>query len=206
MKRENKALWNLGNNNDDIRVLTNNNPDIYAFKREKEDDKIFAIFNLTDQNKTIVPVGESFIGSYTDVFTKDTLTLSQGSEIILEPWGYYIYEGFDELTNVNEDENIRHNYSLSQNYPNPFNPTTTIKYTIAAKDKSRKTKDKTESREVKLTVYDIIGREIATLVNQKQRPGNYKIAFNGSNYPSGVYFYKIIIGDYSDVKKMMLMK
>jgi hypothetical protein len=59
---------------------------------------------------------------------------------------------------------------------------------------------------VKLQVYDIRGRKVATLINEKQKPGNYQVQFNGSNYPSGVYFYRILVGDYSEVKKMTLMK
>jgi hypothetical protein len=94
------------------------------------------------------------------------------------------------------------NYSLSQNYPNPFNPTTTIKYSIPVKVKSERSKVKN----VTLVVYDILGREVATLVNEKQKPGNYEVIFDASNYPSGVYFYRLQAGDYSNVKKLILLK
>lgn len=85
-------------------------------------------------------------------------------------------------------------YRLYQNYPNPFNPKTTIDYEIYNYD------------DVKLVVYDIRGREISTLVNEKQRPGFYKIEFVPKNLSSGVYFYRIISGDFTDTKKLVYLK
>lgn len=85
-------------------------------------------------------------------------------------------------------------YSLSQNYPNPFNPVTSIKYSIPKQSL------------VRLVVYDILGREITTLVNEMKQPGNYNVSFDASGYASGVYFYRIQAGDFTDVKKMVLIK
>lgn len=85
-------------------------------------------------------------------------------------------------------------YRLYQNYPNPFNPKTTIEYEIYNYD------------DVKLVVYDIRGREISNLVNEKQRPGFYKIEFVPQNLSSGVYFYRIISGDFTDTKKLVHLK
>ncbi len=85
-------------------------------------------------------------------------------------------------------------FELAQNYPNPFNPTTTINYSIA------------KEQVVTLKVYDMLGREVAELVNAKQAPGNYKVNFNASGLTSGVYFYKLQSGDFVNVKKMTLMK
>ena len=89
-------------------------------------------------------------------------------------------------------------FSLSQNYPNPFNPSTKIKFEIE--------EDKGQKLEVRLVVYDILGREIATLVNDKLSPGTYEVKWNGSDYASGVYFYKLISGDYTETKKLILLK
>ena len=85
-------------------------------------------------------------------------------------------------------------YYLSQNYPNPFNPSTMINYEIP------------KSSFVTLKVYDILGREIATLINEEKPTGSYKITFNASKYSSGVYFYKLSAGNYTQVKKMVLIK
>jgi len=85
-------------------------------------------------------------------------------------------------------------YYLSQNYPNPFNPATVISYNLKVKS------------DVKLIIYDILGREIETLVNMRQDAGLYAITFDASNLPSGIYFYKLDTGFYSQVKKMVFLK
>jgi photosystem II stability/assembly factor-like uncharacterized protein len=89
---------------------------------------------------------------------------------------------------------IPNNFNLSQNYPNPFNPTTSIKYQVES------------SKHIKLVVYDILGKEIATLVNEKQSPGVYEVSWNASAFPSGIYFYKLTAGDFSETKKMLMIK
>ena len=85
-------------------------------------------------------------------------------------------------------------FILNQNYPKPFNPTTNIKYSI------------TKSGLVTLKIYNVLGQEVATLVNQDQRPGNYVVDFNASNLASGVYMYRLESGNYSLTKKMVLLK
>jgi len=90
-------------------------------------------------------------------------------------------------------------FELLQNYPNPFNPSTTIKYSIPDVVNEN-------FRSVKISVYDILGREIAVLVNKSQKPGFYKVNFDASDLTSGLYFYRISAGTFVDVKKMMLLK
>ena len=85
-------------------------------------------------------------------------------------------------------------YILFQNSPNPFNPSTKIKFDIP------------KSSYVKLIVYDVLGREIKTLVNENLNAGSYDVNWNGSDYSSGVYIYKLVAGDFVDVKKMVLIK
>ncbi len=90
---------------------------------------------------------------------------------------------------------------MYQNYPNPFNPTTKIKYSIPASQNPSKGGTLTQ-----LIVYDLLGRDVATLVNKVQQPGNYEVTFNGSGLASGVYFYRLKAGEFSDTKKLILMK
>ena len=85
-------------------------------------------------------------------------------------------------------------YSIGQNYPNPFNPVTKITYTLP------------KTGNVLLKVYDILGREVTTLVNEVKQPGIYNVEFNASNYASGVYFYSITVNDYTAIKKMVVVK
>ena len=107
----------------------------------------------------------------------------------LNSYSYKVAVNVDEATSINDMF-----YSLSQNYPNPFNPNTTISYTLL------------QSGLVKLKVYDILGKEMAVLVNEEQSTGNHKIEFNGTNLPSGVYFYRLTTGDFTDTKKLILLK
>ena len=104
------------------------------------------------------------------------------------------YDGENLPVGITNTNGIANTYSLSQNFPNPFNPTTTIKFSLP------------KDGLVKLVVYDVLGKEVATLVNDEQTKGNYQVTFNASKLTSGVYFYKITSGDFSDVKKMLLVK
>ena len=92
-------------------------------------------------------------------------------------------------------------FSLRQNYPNPFNPVTKIQYSIPAANSTF-----AGGQVVSLKVYDILGRLISTLVNQKQSPGNYEVEFSAEELNSGIYFYELKTGSNKTVKKMMLIK
>jgi photosystem II stability/assembly factor-like uncharacterized protein len=92
-------------------------------------------------------------------------------------------------------------YTLKQNYPNPFNPTTNIKFDIPENGKW-----KMENNIVSLKIYDILGKEMETLVNEKLKPGTYDVIWDASQYPSGVYFYRLITDGFSETKKMILVK
>ena len=132
-----------------------------------------------------------------------------------------IREGRDELleavlnyniTNVNYKKNseMPNNFALSQNYPNPFNPSTTIKYHLPANVKSEEANrfipSGVEGDLIQLKVYDILGREVATLVNQKQKPGYYEVTWDTNKQPSGIYFYQLTAGNFVKTRKMVLLK
>jgi photosystem II stability/assembly factor-like uncharacterized protein len=103
--------------------------------------------------------------------------------------------GGNQFTGVlSGEEKIPSGYLLEQNYPNPFNPVTNIKFQLP------------NARFVKLAVFDMLGEELETLVNEELNAGTYKADWNATDYPSGVYFYKIYTGDYTETKKMMLVK
>jgi hypothetical protein len=98
------------------------------------------------------------------------------------------------ISGVGNNVNVVNQYELSQNYPNPFNPTTTIEYNLLLKG------------EVKLTVYDAVGKEVAKLDLGLQQAGKNSVVFNASTLGSGVYFYKLQSGEFTDTKKMFLLK
>ncbi len=100
------------------------------------------------------------------------------------------------LSNVNNDLdiNLPKRLKLFQNYPNPFNPTTQISYALP------------DAGYVTLKIYDVLGREVATLVEEFKEAGYYEVEFNGSSLSSGVYFYKLTAGSYASVKKLLITK
>ncbi|MDD5361405.1 MAG: T9SS type A sorting domain-containing protein [Ignavibacteria bacterium] len=100
----------------------------------------------------------------------------------------------DIISVKNISSEIPEKYSLSQNFPNPFNPSTTIKYQI------------TKNETVSLKVFDILGIEVATLVNEKQSPGTYQVNWSAGNLSSGIYFYRLRAGSFTDTKRMTLVK
>jgi hypothetical protein len=97
-------------------------------------------------------------------------------------------------------------FSLEQNYPNPFNPTSKIKYSIADVIANPAEIGMKQSQFVTLKIYDVLGNEVATLVNEQKPAGTYEVEFDGTGFPSGVYFYQLKAGDYINTKKMILMK
>jgi hypothetical protein len=98
------------------------------------------------------------------------------------------------LTDINSENNQISNYTLNQNYPNPFNPSTTISFAISKTDK------------VSLKVYDVLGNNVQTILNDNLGPGNYNTIFDASNLSSGIYYYTLMTSSYSETKKMIFLK
>jgi hypothetical protein len=106
------------------------------------------------------------------------------------------YVGPRILTSVREEQTaeLPNGYSLSQNYPNPFNPSTTIKYSVP------------ERSRVTLTIYGILGNEIETLINEEKEAGSYAVTWSNQRLATGVYFYRLTAGKYTQTRKMMLVR
>ncbi len=100
----------------------------------------------------------------------------------------------ESITSVDQNKNTPSKFELMQNYPNPFNPSTTIKYQIP------------EAGMVTIKVYNILGQEVATLVNGMKNSGSYEVNFNANNLASGIYVYRLQAGDFLQTKKMLLLK
>ena len=104
------------------------------------------------------------------------------------------------VTSLSSLEELPKEFHLEQNYPNPFNPTTTIKYSIPSVGTRH------ALSLLQLKIYDVLGREVATLVNEEQSAGNYEVIFDGTDLPSGTYYYKLKSGTFSEIKKCILIK
>ncbi len=119
--------------------------------------------------------------------------ISSGAGNLLTPNAVVIREN-NAVSVSGSGNSFINNYILEQNYPNPFNPGTIISFSIP------------NSEFTQLKIYDALGIEINSLVNEYKQSGNYDIEFNAENLPNGIYFYRLISGNYSDTKKMILLK
>ncbi len=128
---------------------------------------------------------------------KDTELTAGTHEFIVQFYngGFNVnyFEFVQTVVGIENEEQLP-KYKLNQNYPNPFNPSSSIKYQIA------------KTGNVELTVYDTLGREVKTLVDETKTPGTYEVKFDAENLSSGVYFYHLKTGDFSEIKKMLYLK
>ena len=128
------------------------------------------------------------------IFKTKVFAFDGKKNIELSNSDYNSIEGVTGNSPKESAANLPTEFALLQNYPNPFNPSTTINYELPA------------SNFVTLKIYDLVGKEVATLVNEKLDAGRYSATFNGSNLASGMYFYKITAGEFTFVRKMVLIK
>ncbi len=132
------------------------------------------------------------IGISKDKNSGDTVFVSTDIAVY-KVWSPFIV-GINNISNE-----IPNRFFLAQNYPNPFNPATKIKFALPQDARG-------ETRDVRLIIFDALGKEVTTLVNENLGAGSYEAEFNGSNFSSGIYFYKLEAGDFSEVKRMILLK
>jgi photosystem II stability/assembly factor-like uncharacterized protein len=148
------------------------------------------ILETEDGGDNWIVVVDSLIGPLNSIFVKDNYAWAVGN------YGLVLRTTNLGITWIDDESNITSptEFKLGQNYPNPFNPSTKIQYALPITSK------------VELKVYDVLGREVATLVNEEKTSGNYEINFNGSNLPSGIYFHRLQAGSFVETKKMILLK
>jgi len=145
-------------------------------------------FNTTLGDTTVTLFNNQQVQNFQFDITGDPQSIS------FDP-GNWILKTLQGVTEV-EDAAVPQEFSLEQNYPNPFNPTTNIKFKIS------------DYGLVTLKVYDVLGNEVATLVNEEKDAGSYKVEFSTSTLQltSGIYFYTLSAGNFKETKKMILMK
>ena len=150
-------------------------------------------FTMPVQFKIITDAGDSTITVFNNKLEQefDISVAGKPLQVILDPNNFILKDlnitGF-------QDRVILHQYKLGQNYPNPFNPRTKIRFSIPV------------SSLVTIKVYDVLGNEIVTLLNERKSPGNYFVNFDANNLPSGVYFYRMQAGSFRSTKKFVLLK
>ena len=123
----------------------------------------------------------------------------QPTAVVFDPNNDIVLKTATLSVGINSSSNsIPEKVAVYQNYPNPFNPSTKIKFDIP---NGRQT-----TSNVQLIIYDVLGKEISTLVNEQLAPGTYSVDWNASDFPSGIYFCRLSSGDFVDTKRMLLVK
>ncbi len=152
---------------------------------------------VLEKGKPIEIIVAYVVGRGTDALNSITVA----KNIVKDAAGFYgtNFQYIPVGVKENKLSKIPTEFVLEQNYPNPFNPSTTIKYSIPNIENQN-------AIPVQLKVFDVLGREVATLVNKKQSPGNYEVRFNARSISSGVYYYQLKAGDFIQTKKMILLK
>jgi hypothetical protein len=177
----NDSLWNLKIN---INQIANSNP---------------VFFTMPVQIKvTRAGLSDTLITVFNNQQSQEFNILIRGSinSMIFDP-DNFILKNLNVTVNVEDENVLPDKFSLEQNYPNPFNPSTKIQYAVGNR------------QFVQLKVYDILGNEVATLVNKEKEPGYYEVDFNVGqtiSLSSGVYFYRLQAGDFVETKKMILLR
>ena len=133
-------------------------------------------------------IPDSCILEITIIPHKDSSDVHLGSTLVVDDLAFSGVNGIDSHNGAPLE------FALNQNYPNPFNPSTTIRYSIAKETK------------VTLSIYNILGQQVAALVNEVEQPGFYNVKLDGTHLPSGMYFYKLQAGDFVETKRMVLLK
>jgi cyclomaltodextrinase len=200
-------------------MVNSNDSKVYAYVKRFENQNGLVVLNFSDQTKTVslnIRNIVSFTGGVNDnanyylndLFRNINQQISGAGlsnvQVTLEPYGSAVYTvslmrdtlQVPPIVSVPSDEvgQIPLKFKLYQNYPNPFNPETLIEFEVPIKS------------DVKISVYDVLGREVATVFQGELSPGRYKVKFHADGLPSGIYFYELKAGNFREVKKMILLK
>jgi aminopeptidase N len=184
----NDSIWNLRIT---INQLTNSNPTFFTMPvqikvtRVSLPDTFITVFNNQQSQEFNIPIFGAI------------------NSMSFDP-NNYILKTLSVTVDVDDENNLPSGFSLEQNYPNPFNPSTQIRFTIPAS--SLNPFSKGEGTLVSLKVYDVLGNEVATLVNEEKPAGNYEVDFDAAGLPSGIYITRLTSGTYASSIKMLLLK
>ncbi len=199
LKKENKALWNGSAGGFYRRVYISGSNKISPFVREKDNDKIFAIFNLSADSSSALLNDTKYFGEWVNAFEGDTVTIDDELTVSMGPWEYVVYKMVNNSTGVAEEVTIPSGFRLYQNYPNPFNPETTVKFDLAS------------GSVVRIEVYNITGERVDILRDGYFSAGTHSLRFSGERLTSGTYFCRLIAKSdngtqYTEVIPMQLLK
>jgi hypothetical protein len=198
----NGSSWTQSLNNQRVFSLVNNGTIIIAGTDSA------GVFVSTNDGLSWVQRNEGFQNVR---FMPISSLLINGNDVYAGTGGFWIWKrSLTEFIGIKPiSSEVPKDFSLSQNYPNPFNPSTNIKFEISNISPPFTGHPLGQGGQGGLTtlkIFDLLGREVANIVNEQLKPGSYEVTWEASNYSSGIYFYKLVAGDFVETKKMMLVK
>ena len=192
LKRNNEALWNGSSGASAERILTTDNGNVYAFLRQRAEDRLVVVANLSDQTRNVGLVGTRFEGSYRNVFADTSALLSAATTLRLPPWGYGVFEDSSVNTSL-DDFDSRSATILYPNYPNPFSDHTIVLFSLS------------EPSVARLEIFDLTGRLVRSIDAGMRSAGRQEIILRSGNLPGGVYFLRLQSGDAPHTRRIVLI-
>ncbi|MBU0475037.1 MAG: phosphodiester glycosidase family protein, partial [Bacteroidetes bacterium] len=186
-------------------IVTNYSGEEFAILADKQLDVDEHFDTLKAKFSKPIPLVATNVFHFPITLTRIAVILASGRVVNTNYSGSIFFDNLtanysEPTVSVEENNNLVSEFRLDQNFPNPFNPTTTIQYAIPQNAKNNYTQP------ITLKIYNILGQEIATLVNKEQNAGNYSVQFDARNLASGVYYYTLKSGTYTQSKKMLLLR
>ena len=193
LKRRNSALWSGTAGGDVQWILTNVNTKVFAFRREAGDDRVVVFSNLSGQEQHVTFDASAFAGTYRHVFSEEVVELSGSGEVVLGPWSYLVLEKTAAGTAA-EDPLDAFTFRLEGSRPSPASTSTSIAYVLPAYSS------------VQITLFDILGRKLNTLVSEWQSPGPHTLHVDVSRLPTGTYFVVLDAGAWTDQAQLAVVR
>ena len=178
LKRVNKALWNGSSGGIPIRIVTTNNTDVFVVLREADGDRVMAAYNLSPVEQQVTLSGTAYVGAYNDVFSGDAVAFAADASLTLPPWGYAVYAN-DSLRTSVDAVDARTRFVLHAPYPNPSAESVRLSFTLAGPS------------EIRLVVYDILGRKRRVVASGSKSAGVHTYEFDTSGLAAGTYFARL---------------
>ena len=192
LKRNNEALWNGSSGAVSERILTTDNGNVYAFLRQRAEDRLVVVANLSDQTRDVGLLGTRFEGSYRNVFADTSALLNSATTLSLLPWSYGVFEDTSVDTGL-EDFGSINSLAAGPNYPNPFSDRTTVAFEMSSPSR------------VHLELYNLTGRRIRSIDAGMRAAGRQEVVVRRGELPAGVYFLRLRVGDEAVTRRIVLI-
>jgi glycosidase len=193
LKRRNSALWSGAAGGDVEPISTNADEDVFAFRREADDDRVVVFSNLSAEDQHVTFDASSFVGEYRDVFNDGAVELAGTEEFVLGAWSFLVLEKTAAGTS-SEDPKGADVFLLEGSHPNPASTATSLGYVLPS------------ATEVRITLFDVLGRKVETLVSERQAAGTHRLDVDVSRLATGTYFMHVDARGWTEMTRVAVVR